>query len=91
MSVVTDRKLQPVHLRMVRALLKMTQAEFAIYAGEDVTRDKVRNFEHGRQTHQRTRYAMLLAIQRAGITLYNDEKPGARVTNAKLFEQAALD
>lgn len=88
MARVTLDNFLPIHMRAARALLNMTVGQFADYAGEKISNHKVHSFENARPTHHKTRTALLEAIERAGIQLQNDAKPGARVSDEDAFLKA---
>lgn len=85
MAKVTIENILPAHSRAARALLNMKVTDLAaLNVGLSV--DKVKAFENGRPASDRTRKALIEAIEGAGVELLNGGKPGARVSNVTAYE-----
>jgi hypothetical protein len=81
MATVTVDTIEPVHVRMGRALLNLSTRQFADAVGAPLTIDKLKAFEAGRATSLDVRQAVLDAFSQFGIELQNGGRPGARVTD----------
>lgn len=74
--------LNAIQCRAARAILGWTQADLAAHSS--LSPGTVRDFETGRRTPTRANVAaMRRALEEAGIVLFNDDAPGARLLPKK--------
>ena len=79
--------LSPPQSRAARALLDWTQAELA--ARSSISLSTVRDFEAGRRMPMINNVkAMQRAFEEAGILLFNDDQPGARLMRRPMSSAA---
>ena len=77
MAGVTYKNLAPVHTRTGRACIDWSGKDLADRAG--LTLAVVKRFESGRGAGDGAKQAMIDALERAGVKLYNGGRHGARL------------
>jgi DNA-binding XRE family transcriptional regulator len=76
-------QLLPKHSKAARAILEITQAELARFAGVD--ENTVQFFESGRTAPRKdTRRKIQEALEHRGIEFYNGDEPGVRLRPSKV-------